>query len=346
MATQAIDLEASEFRPVSASNQLLDDVLRGMVFSREKSIPSYHLYSERGMELYHKLSDHPSYYPIAAEEELLGDTSVMANLLRPLNGSTAQYVASLGPGAGHKDLLLLNHLAKRMKVQCTYNPIDVCAGACVAAGEMIQNFFRERDVPVHLDYRANGLEFLTGLQASRGMTMPRLIAYFGSTFGNFGPPHNLEHLLGIAQQMVMEDHLLIGLDMNNRRKRLTKIEEAYNNPPTVAWVMYLLEHINAKLGTQLRGQDFDYYALFDGQMSAIRTILVAKRKVESRIPGTSHTIRFRAGEELLVEVSMKYTATLFKELLAAAGLQVVTTVENHHHYYNLYLLRKVRRPQA
>jgi uncharacterized SAM-dependent methyltransferase len=348
MATQVLPYEQPLF-PSRNNNLLLNVVIKGMCHAGVKSISPMFLYSDEGMRRYDLLCSEKdtAYYLIAAEEQLLQDPETMDILLAPLFekiGDQQIYNASLGPGNGHKDRFLFEHLVHVHRRECTYAPVDVCAPACMAAGELVYDFACSSRLS--FDYRAIGMEFIEGLRASQGIRMPRLITYFGSTFGNFMPPFNLSHLSSIAASMAKgnRDHLLMGVDMapqKNKMKSIEKIEAAYNTAPTVEWVMYLFDHINGELGTNFSRRDFSYHAYYDGSLGGIRTAAVANKDIEVPILGTEHVARFRKGEELQIEVSMKYKERAIKGLFSEAGLEIVSFVENPEHLYRLYLLRNV-----
>jgi L-histidine N-alpha-methyltransferase len=339
MATQPFLHASTNHQPGTTPTQLFENVIHGLSRLTGKSLPSYHMYEgEHGMSLYHKLCAHEAYYPIRAEEELLESVGTMDILLQPLFKNSAMYVASLGPGKGRKDALLLDHLVNHQKMVCTFNPIDVCADACERAGQLITKYVDSAKLT--LDNQSHGQEFLAGLHTCRDRDVPRLITYFGSTISNYEPPFNLSHLASIAANMDQQDYLLMGVDLMHHRKSITKIEAAYNNDPTREWVMNLLDYINTELSTDFRREDFDCRIGFDPKISGIRTTLVANRYVSVALPGTDYVFDFAAGEEVQIEVSMKYTEHAFQKLATEAGLQIVRSVQNTMSHFGLYLLQK------
>lgn len=323
-----------------AEKELYAEVVQGMIHSPEKFLSSKHLYSSaHAMILYGHVANHPAYYPTNAEDELLTEKRMEPVLRRLANGQTWRMV-SFGPGSGNKDLTLLDLMICGKNIPIIYHPVDVCETACEAVCTMAEEMIKSAGL-LTFDKRSFGKEFISGLRDSNDPEFPRFVYYPGGTFGNFGPGENLEHLKSIAAELTPADYLLISCDMMCGGKTISMIEDAYRTPPTVEWVMYLLEWLNANLRTKFSRKDFTYRSNFDRALGGVRTELVANHVIRIDIPGTRKTIFFKKGEALRIEISMKYFNHDIRQLFSAAGFTTVEVVENYKKGWNKYLLRKM-----
>ena len=191
---------------------LAEDVRRGLG-GRRKSVPPKHFYDEEGSRLFDRICELPEYYLTRSEEQLLERSArEILDVARPTD------LIELGSGAARKTRLLFD-AAESLGIAPRYHPLDVCEPMLRASGEELLQRYPWLEVHAlvadyerHLDVLPDGDR--------------RLVAFLGSTIGNFAPPRALAFLRGIAARLRAGDHLLLGADLV---KPVAVLERAYDD---------------------------------------------------------------------------------------------------------------------
>ncbi|MDO9521337.1 MAG: L-histidine N(alpha)-methyltransferase [Pseudohongiella sp.] len=148
----------------------------------------------------------------------------------------------------------------------------------------------------------------------------RTVVYFpGSTIGNFAATEAVRLLRQIRLQMGSTGGALIGFDL---KKASGLIERAYNDEAgyTAAFTLNLLQRLNRELCADFDLSNFQHSAKYRHDPGCIETHIISQRDQHVAIAGES--VHFESGEEMLVEISCKYSMQDFAELAAAAGLRM------------------------
>ncbi len=294
-------------RPDAALHtDLLRDVACGL--SRpQKELPPKYFYDRRGSELFDEITRLPEYYLTRTERALLDCWSgPLMSALRPAS------LVELGAGSADKTRLLLD--AMTYAGGEVYVPIDVSAEFLEDAAEQLR-----------AEYPTLGIEPLVGdiaepLELSPDLPAPAMIAFLGSTIGNFDPTGATRLLRNAADAMRPGDHFLLGADL---RKDPKVIEAAYNDREgvTAEFNLNVLRVINRELGADFDLQRFEHRAFYDRMLHRIEMHLVSTDDQEVHVPGVG-TVRFAGGESIRTEISCKYDRSSLATLLGAADMRI------------------------
>lgn len=287
--------------------RMREEVWRGLS-APFRELPSKFFYDARGSELFEQITALPEYYLTRAERGLLEQR--MPALLQRLGSRS---LVELGAGSAVKSRIILNAMHANARAR-TYVPVDVSG-----------DFLAEAARDLRLDYPALRViptagDFTARLRLPEDLPSPVLVAFLGSTLGNFDRAAAAELLHGIASVMASEDSLLLGVDL---RKNPRTIDAAYNDSRgvTAEFNRNILRAVNAALGADFDPGGFRHRAFYDMVHHRVEMHLVAEREMTVTIPGAGKT-RFSPGESLRTEISTKYSRPLIEEILSAAGLEL------------------------
>ncbi len=287
--------------------QLLEDVAWGLSRA-QKELPPKYFYDRRGSELFDEITRLPEYYLTRTERALLDCWSgpLMA-AIRPAA------LVELGAGNAEKTRLLLDAMvdAERGEV---YVPIDVSA-----------EFLDEAAGRLREEYPTLGIEPRVGdivdpLELGPEIPEPAIVAFLGSTIGNFDQVGANDLLCNVAQAMRPGDRFLLGADL---RKDPGIIEAAYNDRQgvTAEFNLNVLRVLNRELGADFDLSQFEHRAFYDRTLHRIEMHLVATDDQVVAVPGVG-VIRFAGGESIRTEISCKYDRASLRSMLANAGMQI------------------------
>jgi L-histidine N-alpha-methyltransferase len=288
--------------------QLAADVRRGLT-AAPKWLPPKYFYDDRGSQLFEAICALPEYYLTRTERTLLTEIAdAVIGATRP-----AQLV-ELGSGSASKTRLLLDALV-RAQPSATYVPIDVSESTLrQSAAALRADYPRLRVHAIVADYE-RGLPRL-------GSSGPRLVAFLGSTIGNFVPPDDVSFLRGLARQLRGGDYLLLGVDLV---KPVDRLHAAYNDAAgvTAEFNRNVLRVVNRELGADFDPARFDHVAFYDPASAQIEMHLRAREAHTVRIAALELSVGFAAGETIHTESSRKFTRDTAAAMLAAGGFRLV-----------------------
>jgi dimethylhistidine N-methyltransferase/ergothioneine biosynthesis protein EgtC len=282
------------------SNALHADVSRGLG-GTPRTLPPKWFYDKRGSDLFEQITRLPEYYPTRAEHEILTRRAPeIAALTR------ASTLVELGSGSSRKTRLLLDALTAGGSL-VRYAPLDVSASALEEAGEAIR-----RDYP-GLDVTATVADFETDLALS-DEPGPRLLAFLGSTIGNFDAAQRKTFYRTLSLALSSDDVLLLGADLVKDPEVLVR---AYDDSQgvTAEFNKNVLYVLNRELGADFDPEAFDHVAVWNADEERIEMRLRAKVAQTVKVPDLDLTVEFAAGEDLRTELSCKFRReTLTREL--------------------------------
>ena len=293
--------------PQAAHDDLLRDVAWGLSRS-QKELPPKYFYDRRGSELFDEITRLPEYYLTRTERALLDCWSgpLMASL-RPAA------LVELGAGNADKTRLLLDAMVYAGSGE-VYVPIDVSA-----------EFLDDAAARLRDEYPTLGIEPLVGdiaepLDLAPDLPGPAVIAFLGSTIGNFDPDGARDLLGHVSSAMRPGDSFLLGADL---RKNPAVIEAAYNDARgvTAEFNRNVLRVLNRDLGADFDLSRFEHRAFYDRTLHRIEMHLVSTHDQTVRIPGVG-SIRLAGGESIRTEISCKYDRATLGGLLADAGMRM------------------------
>ncbi|MFZ0252082.1 MAG: L-histidine N(alpha)-methyltransferase [Acidimicrobiales bacterium] len=293
--------------PEEARRQMLADALKGLQ-SERKSIPPVWFYDERGSRLFEDITQLPEYYPTRAERALLeAHAPSIAEL------SKADTLVELGAGACEKTRVLLSAL-QEIGLLARYVPFDVSDEFLRGAAATLAGEFRAVDIHVVIgDFHHHLGEIPTEGR--------RLIAFLGGTIGNLNPAQRSRFLFDLNCTMTSDDSVLIGTDLVKDRKRLVA---AYDDAAgvTAEFNRNVLHVLNEQLGADFDPDRFRHVALWNEDEQWIEMRLRADEASRVSLAGAGITVRFDEGEDLLTEISAKFTPERVERELSEAGFVV------------------------
>jgi L-histidine N-alpha-methyltransferase len=305
---RALVASAHERRAAGARAVMRRDVHEGL--SRDqKELPPKYFYDQRGSELFERITELPEYYLTRAERAILA-----ARAVEIVARTAPATLVELGAGSAAKTRLLLQAMLASSE-RATYAPIDVSAAFLArTAAKLRAEYPRLRVRPVVGD-------FAEELAVPPELPAPRLVAFLGSTIGNFAPAEAARLLRGVRSVLRPADRLLLGADL---RKEVRRLEAAYNDADgvTAEFNRNMLRVINRELGADFDPDAFAHHAPYDTALHRVEMHLVSRDVQVVTVPGAGR-FRFRRGESVRTEISCKYDRASLEALLALGGLRLV-----------------------
>ena len=286
------------------------DARAGLTSSPKRLSPIW-FYDERGSALFDEITRLPEYYPTRAERGLL---AANASEIAELAG--ANTLVELGSGTSDKTRLLLDALVAR-DGRCRYVPLDVDAATLVAAAHLLTEAYPGLDVhAVAGDFHRH----LDRLPADGR----RLVAFLGSTIGNLRPDERRRFLSDLDCCMTSFDRLLLGVDLV---KDAARLQAAYDDAAgvTAEFNRNALRVLNRELDATFDADGFDHVARWIPDDSWIEMRLRARSAQEVKIGALDLVVRVEAGEEILTEISAKFTVDGVTDELHESGFVVERT---------------------
>ena len=273
-----------------------------------KSIPPVWFYDERGSQLFEQITTLPEYYPPRAERSLLeAHAPAIAEL------SKADTLVELGAGSCEKTRVLLGAL-QQLGTLSRYIPFDVS-----------DEFLRDAASTLSDEYEGLAVHLVIGDFSKHLTAIPtdgrRLVAFLGGTIGNFDPSQRARFLFDLNCTMSSGDSLLLGTDLVKDRRRLVA---AYDDAAgvTAQFNKNVLHVLNTQLGGDFDPDLFSHVAVWNEDEQWIEMRLRAEETTDVTLRGAAISVHFARGEDLLTEISAKFTPKRLEEELRAAGFVV------------------------
>ena len=303
---QSADLvgETPPYTVHRSRQQMLRDVRQGLTTMPKQLSPKY-FYDERGSELFEEITQLPEYYLTRAERLLLEKKipEIVASV-RPCS------LVELGAGSATKTRIILDAMRESGCAEC-YVPIDVSKEFLEATALQMQaDYSSVRITPVVSD--------ITEPFALPPVSSPTLVAFLGSTIGNFPREEAVRLLSHIARAMGASDRFLLGADL---RKDPEIIDRAYNDSKgvTAAFNLNVLQRLNRELGANFPSSAYEHRAFYSSEHHRVEMHLNVRNAHTVVIPEIGE-IQFREGESIRTELSYKYDRSTLEDILAASGL--------------------------
>ena len=290
----------------------LEDALRADVraglSASPKTLPPKWFYDDRGCELFDAITRLPEYYPTEAERAILQrEAAIIAS------ASGADVVVELGSGTSDKTRVLLDAFTDAGQLR-RFVPFEISETTLRAAAHELAD--RYPGVEIHAV--VGDFERHLGRIPSGGR---RMVAFLGSTIGNFAPDERARFLAELAAGMAPGDSLLLGTDLV---KDVGRLEAAYDDAAgvTAEFNLNVLAVMNRELGADFDLTRFAHVARFDRTDEWIEMRLRSLVDQRVAIGDLDLIVDFAAGEEVRTEISAKFRREGVEAELAAAGLRV------------------------
>jgi L-histidine N-alpha-methyltransferase len=294
--------------PGDLRRALLRDARAGLTAS-PKSMPPVWFYDDHGCELYEAITRTPEYYPFRTERDLLRRA---AGEIAEAAGATV--LVELGSGTSEKTRLLLDAMAAGTAGLSGYVPFDVAEATMRSAAAAVAD---EMGIGVH----AVVGDFHEHLDDIPDLDGARLVAFLGSTIGNFTPDQRARFLREVADLLGPSDRFLLATDLVKPVERLVA---AYDDAAgvTAAFNRNLLTVLNRELGADFAVDRFEHLAAWDADNRWIEMRLRATEAMTVTLPALDLTVSFAGGEQMRTEISTKFTFEQVRDELGRAGMRV------------------------
>lgn len=292
--------------PGDLRRQLVADVRNGLS-AAGKSLPPVWFYDRRGSELFEAITQLPEYYPTRAERRLLEEHA--AEMGRRCGATT---LLELGAGACDKSQVLIEGLLASGSLK-RFVPMDVSLSTADAAEAVAARY---QSLAVHTVI-ADFHRHLDHLPVSG----PTVVAFLGGTIGNLDPEQRRRFLRNLSADMDREGSLLLGTDLVKDRQRLVA---AYDDAAgvTADFNRNVLRVLNRELGADFAPERFGHVARWNEERSWIEMRLRADGTQQVALSALGLEVTFDDGEELLTEISAKFTADGLAVELGRSGFEV------------------------
>jgi L-histidine N-alpha-methyltransferase len=282
------------------------DARRGLS-ATPKALSPVWFYDERGSSLFDEITRLPEYYPTRAERALL-----QAHAAEIASRAGADTLVELGSGTSEKTRVLLDAMRPDR-----YVPLDVDADTLQAAAKALSD-----------EYPAMAVHAVAGDFVHHLDHLPRdgrrLVAFLGGTIGNFRPAERRRFFVDLDATMTSFDHLLLGVDLV---KDVARLEAAYDDAAgvTAEFNRNALLVVNRELGADFDPEAFDHVARWVPEDAWIEMRLRSRVAQRVTVPALDLVVELATGEELLTEISAKFTEDGIAAELTDSGFVVERT---------------------
>lgn len=288
----------------------LEREIRAGLAAAQRSVPSSLFYDEVGSQLFDEITRLEEYYPTRAESAIL-----VANAPEIVERAGAEVLAELGSGTSEKTRFLLDAMASTGRLS-GFAPLDVSEETLRDAADAIARAYGVPVSGVVGDFRQD--------LAALPREGRRLVAFLGGTIGNLEPSARHRFFVDLGSTMSSNEWLLLGTDLVKERERLQRAYDDGRNI-TAAFNKNVLSVLNAEFGADFDLASFDHVALWNEEHSWIEMRLRSRHDHVVDIAGLGLSLPIRAGEEILTEISAKFTPEQVGAELAAASFVVGAT---------------------
>jgi L-histidine N-alpha-methyltransferase len=284
--------------------QLCEDVRVGLAATHKHTNPAW-FYDDEGSHLFDEITRLPEYYPTRTERAIL-----LRHAAAIADATAADTLVEIGSGTSEKTLVLLDAMADAGNLRRVVL-FDISEDVLVAAAATLN---RRYGVDVHAvvgDFRQH-----LPLVPAGGT---QLWVFLGGTIGNLGPNDRRALLSTIRAQMGTSGHLLLGTDLVKESERLLA---AYDDAAgvTAAFNRNVLAVLNRELNATFDPGLFDHRVVWNSEESWIEMRLRAREPHSVHIGDLGMRLELGDGEEIMTEISAKFTPWQIAEELAAVGL--------------------------
>ena len=309
--------------PNACQSSMAEEVSQSLA-GRVRFIHPKFLYDERGSDLFEQISSVPEYYLTRTEMQILGSKGPGLSCL--LTGDYA--LVELGSGAAKKTRLLLDLFEQRQET-VEYFPIDISSVIKESSARLQMDYAKLRITGI-LDQYENGLRFI------RKIEQKKIIAFLGSSLGNFDYRGAIGLLKEIRSSMSRGDLFLLGLDLVKDREVL---ERAYNDRAgvTARFNLNLLSRINSELGGNFNLENFEHVAFYNPRHASIEMHLRSRRSQKISISAINLDFRMERDETILTEYSYKFTPKRIEQMAEKTGFGIENFWYDKKKYFALVL---------
>lgn len=284
----------------------LEADVRAGLSQPQRSIPAKWLYDERGSVLFDEITRLDEYYPFRREREIL-----QSRAAEIASASDADTLVELGSGTSEKSRVLLDAMAANGQLR-RYVPFDVSEEMLRSAATDIAAAYP--GIEVHGVVGDFDRHIPLTPVAGKGM-----IAFLGSTIGNFHPDQRETFLRDVAVALDAGGSFLVGTDLVKDPDRLWA---AYNDEKgvTAEFNLNVLAMVNRELNADFDLNNFEHLAFWDDTNEWIDIRLRSLSDQTVTVDDLELEVQLARGEEIRTEISAKFRLDGIAAELEAVGL--------------------------
>lgn len=296
------------------------------LWDQPRWLEAYHLYDQRGSELFEQICDLPEYYLTRTENAILEKDAGEIIASAPV-----RCIAELGAGYSKKTAHLLTEQL-RQRGAGIFAPIDVSLASLFASRDAIRSALPQ------IEFHGLHARYEDGFTAI-DKDLPTLFVFLGSTIGNFNHTDFPRFFRTLSAAMGPHDFLLLGAD---RVKPVKVLEEAYNDSRgvTAEFILNVFRNINRLLGSNFDRAKMRYHSWFNPEWQQIEMYAVATERQEIRFPNMNTSFQWQKDEKILVEISRKFDPIRLQEQLRFFDLVPAKHFSDANQWFSVLLLKK------
>src|SRR4029079_18685504 len=245
--------------------------------------------------------------------------SLARRALKAALTTRASTLVELGSGTSEKTRLLLDALRDVGSLR-RFMPFDVCLPAVADAAVALRRDYPGLNVKAVVGDFHEHVRFLPRAPQDQGDAGPLLVAFLGSTIGNFDEAERARFFASLRRVLRPGYWCLLGADLVKAKRRL---DAAYNDAAgvTVQFHKNVLRVLNRDLRASFDEELFDHVAAYDPERELVDIRLRARVAHRVEVRGLRLTVPFEAGEEMRTEISVKFTRAGLDTSLRQAGFR-------------------------
>lgn len=313
-------------RELTAPSGLAAEVEEGLI-KLPRSLPCKLFYDGAGSALFERITTLPEYYLTRLEHQILRERS--AEIAATVDENVT--LVELGAGSAAKTCTLLSALAARQN-NVRYVPVDISKASLDEARARVS-----RQCPT-VCVQPAAIDFMDGLDFLQEIPGRKLIAYLGSSIGNFDPEARVGFLREIRDEAAPGDCLLLGTDL---AKDPDVLFPAYNDSRgvTAEFNKNILSHVNREFSADFNLAQFRHIAIWNAEELRIEMYLESTCAQTVNVRALHLVLPLAQGERIHTENSFKFTQPVLSAMFIAAGFVLDRTWRDQKRWYAVHLAR-------
>ena len=297
------------------------------LWDQPRWLEAYHLYDQRGSELFEQICDLPEYYLTRTENAIL-ETHARDIIAR----APVRCIVELGAGYSKKTVHLLTEQL-RQRGSSIFAPIDVSAAGLRASRAAVRTAFPE------IQFHGLHARYEEGFSAI-DKNLPTLFVFLGSTIGNFNHTDFPRFFRALSAAMGPSDFLLLGAD---RVKDVKVLEDAYNDSRgvTAEFILNVFDQYQSIARTAISRATTCVTTpgtIPNGNRSKCMPSADARQDI--RFADIDAAFQWQKDEKILVEISRKFDPLRLQEQLRFFDLGAVEHFTDPREWFSVLLLKK------
>jgi L-histidine Nalpha-methyltransferase len=296
------------------------------LWDQPRWLEAYHLYDERGSELFEQICELPEYYLTRTENSILERDAA-----RIIGAAPVEAIVELGAGSSKKTTHLLEEQL-RQRSGGIFSPIDVSLPGLVTSREFVRANYPQ------LEFHGLHARYEEGI-ASIEPELATLFVFLGSTIGNFNHTDFPRFFRRLSHAMGANDFLLLGVD---RVKSVNILEKAYDDSRglTAEFILNVFHNVNRLLDSNFDIAKMRYHSGYNPEWQQIEMYAVPTETHDIEFRSYGSSFRWERDEKILVEISRKFDPIRLQQQLRYFDLIPVAHYTDAKEWFSLLLFKK------